>query len=842
MKTMGYFEILNVLGISIGEGITDFEFTGVSTDTRTISAGDLFIALNGENFRGSDFADVAVRKGARAIVSSDDISVDVPVIHVDDTLAAYQELAAHYREKFNIPVIAVTGSNGKTTTKNMIYTILSSRYHVLASDKNYNNGIGLPRTVFMLDESHQFAVLEMGMNHLGEIDRLTRIAKPSVAVITNVGKAHIGLLGSQENIKKAKLEIVNGLVENGILILNGDDAYLSDVRGDHFRVSYVGIEHNGDLLAKDIRVDNTKIVFTVCNGNESSECILPAIGIHNVYNALEAINCCIQFGFSLSDACYALSLYESSPMRNEIAFDKGVIIIKDYYNSSPESVSAAIDNLVRYKTSGRRIAVLGQMHELGQYSGVEHERIARLCHEKKLDHVFFIGNDCESFKLGIGNTPCDCFMANERQKLQESLLSYVNLKHLRARDIVLIKGSRATKMEEIYENLKVYINAYKSDYVALSPSPTKLYVDVGAIKFNYLQLRNSLEKGVEIMPMVKANAYGCGSDIIANVFKDCKYLAVADIKEASLIRRLLPESNIMIIYQPVHDDIDEIVKGNYISAVSDISFAKELNEKARDNNVKCRIHIEVDTGAGRLGISVSGSKQFATEISDLKNLSVEGIFMHYVCADSFADEDLVFTKLQTERFQSAVSDIESILGTVKYKHACAGAAIFNRNAAHYNMVRPGYMLYGYYPSDELKSMIDLKPALKFVSVILKITDYDEGTPISYNRRFVTNRKSRIATVAVGYSDGIYRKLYHPENLKNGCFVVNGQRAPIVGSICMDLTMIDITDIEGEVNVGDEVAVFDNVNVTVDEMADICETIGYEIIARIEDKADRIEAF
>jgi alanine racemase len=179
---------------------------------------------------------------------------------------------------------------------------------------------------------------------------------------------------------------------------------------------------------------------------------------------------------------------------------------------------------------------------------------------------------------------------------------------------------------------------------------------------------------------------------------------------------------------------------------------------------------------------------------------------------------------------------------VPYKQSSAGAAIFNQNAGHFDMVRPGYMLYGYYPSTMLYKKVLLKPALKFVSVIIQIKEHRIGVPISYNRTFVTKRKSRIATVSVGYSDGVSRRLFHVNNERNGCFVINGQRAPIVGTICMDLTMVDITDIEGEVSVGDEVAIFDNANVTIEEMADICQTIGYEIISQIEDKADRVECF
>jgi alanine racemase len=186
--------------------------------------------------------------------------------------------------------------------------------------------------------------------------------------------------------------------------------------------------------------------------------------------------------------------------------------------------------------------------------------------------------------------------------------------------------------------------------------------------------------------------------------------------------------------------------------------------------------------------------------------------------------------------------MEKNLGEIPYKHACASAAIFHQSTIHLNMVRPGYMLYGYYPEKSLHNKVMLKPALKFVSVILQINRHKAGTSISYGRKFTTIRNSIIATVAVGYSDGINRRLFHRTNKKNGCFVVNGQCAPIVGTICMDLTMIDITDIIGEVKVGDEVAVFDNVNMTIEEMAEICDTIGYEVISQIEDKADRVEQF
>jgi alanine racemase len=814
---------------------------GVSTDTRSLKKGDIYIALKGNNFDGHDFVSIAQTKGACAVVCSKDVDTPLPVLKVNDTLIALQNLAAYYRTKFNIPIIAVTGSNGKTTAKNMIAAVLAAKFRVFFTDKNYNNEIGLPKSMLELDDSYDVAVFEMGMNHFGEIETLSKIAKPDIAVITNIGKAHIGNLGSQENILKAKLEILSGLKKDGLLLLNADDKLLRDIKLDTHEVVFVGEGNSPDgISAANIQADDNPSSFDVVYKGQSYSCSLPAIGKHNVTNALFALYCGIKLGIGIKEAIDEIKRFTVSSMRTEVAYVKGITIIKDYYNSSPDSARAALEVLANYPSSGKKIAVLGEIFELGEFSAPEHINLAKTCNEKKLDYTFFIGVDYECFKKEIKSG--ESFNGCERDAFSKSIKNYISSGNLNKGDVILIKGSRGMKMEEFYEPLKSYINAAMSDSTHLPPSATKLYVDINAVKFNYSQIKKEVGSQVEIMPMVKANAYGCGTDIIANVFRNSRYLAVADIKEAALIRRILPEANIVIIYQPYAADIEEIVSGGYTVSVSNLDFAKKLNDEAGKYNKKIRIHIEIDTGAGRLGLNISECKKFAMSIKEFKSLIVEGVFMHYACADSFSKDDLEFTKRQTVLFKEAAACIEGVLGAIPYKHACAGAAIFNKNAAHFNMVRPGYMIYGYYPSEALRGKILLKPVLKFVSVILQIKEYEKGTPVSYNRRFVTKRKSRIATVSAGYSDGISRKLFDPKNKKNGCFAVNGQRAPIAGTVCMDLTMIDITGIKGDVNVGDEVAIFDNVNVTVEEMAGICGTIGYEIISQIEDKADRVESF
>ena len=831
-------EIYSCLGIEISLNINDVEISGVSTNTRTLNEGELFFALKGENFDAHDYIDIAVQKGACAVVVSKSVLDDIiPNIIVDDPLSAMQKIAAYCRSKINIPVIAVTGSSGKTTTKDMIAHILSTKYKVYSTNKNFNNEIGLPQSVFEVDEKHEIAVFELGMGHKGEIELLSNIVRPDISVITNIGLAHIEFLGSRENIFSAKMEIIEGMKNGGKIVLNSDDDLLRTVKLTQLETIFVGSGILGKevLTFSDVVQTTNSIFFSLHKGSEKYNCSMPIIGVHNINNALLALECALQFNIPIKEAILSLSRYNTSSMRNEVALVKGIYIIKDYYNANPNSVKAALTTLASYQTTGNKIAILGDMGELGNHSYSSHSDIAKLCSELPIYKTFLVGqNYTEAVKK---ENLKDGEIFKEKLDLINTLKRFIKDKQLSYGDVVLIKGSRSMKMEEVYENIKSFINAEYSDYVSLPPSSTRLYIDITAIKENFNKIRHVLADNVEIMPMLKANAYGSGSEIIANTLNSCKYVAVADVKEAAMVKRVLPHVKIVIIYQPALQDIYEILDNDFIPAVSNLEFVEFMDLEAKKRNKTIDVHVEVDTGAGRLGVSIDECAEFFTKIKTLSNTSVDGIFMHYACAESSDENDMKFTERQTFLFNKSILEAEKIIGNINYKHSCCGAAIFNKKCEHHNMVRPGYMLYGYYPSQELRKKVSLSPALRFSSVIIQIKECDVGSSIGYNRTFITNRVSQIATVSVGYSNGLSRRMSN-----KGYMVVNGQRAPIVGTVCMDITMIDITDITGEVKIGDEVDIFDNINVTVEEMAEICDTIGYEIITRIEDKADRVEMF
>ena len=366
----------------------------------------------------------------------------------------------------------------------------------------------------------------------------------------------------------------------------------------------------------------------------------------------------------------------------------------------------------------------------------------------------------------------------------------------------------------------------------MNSNPNRLYIDAKAVEHNYQQLKAKVGPKVKIVPVLKANAYGCGLKEIISLFENLDYFAVGNIREAGELKTLSPKSDVLLIYQSLITDIETIVINDYISAVSDYFFALALNQSALKHHKKIRVHLEIDTGMSRFGIKFDEVESFATKIKRLDNIIVEGVFMHYAVANSLKASDLAFTKRQTALFKEAVKKVEAILGSVKYIHACSGAAVFNPETEIFNMIRPGYILYGYYGDSAFKTRVKLKPALKLVAKIISVTKYEKGVTIGYLRKFMTKRRSQIATISIGYADGLPRGLSNVESNPQTFVVINQQRVPIAGIICMDITMLDVTGIKGEIKPGDDVYIFDNEKVTLEEHAAKLDTSGYEVITRI----------
>lgn len=425
--------------------------SGVSTDTRTIQRGDLYIAVKGENFDGNDFIAQAAENGAAAAISDRAEGADgfgIPIIAVEDSRAAQLKLARHYRDRFSVKLCGVTGSVGKTSTKDMIYAVLSARFNTLKTEGNFNNDIGLPKTLFRLDESCGAAVIEMGMSDLGEISALSKSAAPDCAVITNIGYCHIENLKTRENILKAKLEILDGARENAPLILCGDDEYLRTVDIAGRRVIRYGFGADCEVRAEDIVHLEDGEKFTLAADGKRYSAQIPISGEHHILNALAAFCVGREFGMQAADIIPAFMDYQASGMRQKTEQRGGLTLILDCYNASPTSMKTSLSVLKSRKTGGRRIAVLGDMLELGEMSRQLHEQLAD-CVCDSADACFLYGEQMAFCADKLLQRGFAVFRDTDKQRLADRLNSFA-----REGDVLLFKGSRGMKMEEIAEKIR----------------------------------------------------------------------------------------------------------------------------------------------------------------------------------------------------------------------------------------------------------------------------------------------------------------------------------------------------------------------------------------------------
>lgn len=446
-------EVLEATGAVLAGAGQTRSFTGVSTDTRTLKPGNIFVALKGARFDGHDFLVRAADSGATGfIISNKDafIPEKTTAFIVDDTLQALQDLARFRRRRFAIPLVAVTGSNGKTTTKDMLAAVLSSRFQVLKTEANYNNDIGLPLTLFNLTGQHQVAVVEMGMRGLGEIRRLAQVALPTVGVITNVGETHVELLGSVENIAAAKAELVEALDAEGLAVLNYDIPLVRAMQAKTAaRASQYGLSADADVRAENLQADNQGTVFDCVSKYGRFTATVPLAGRHNVYNALAAITVGLELGLSPAEISSGLLEFVPSAMRLHIDTIGDYTIINDAYNASPLSMAAAIETLGTV-AQGRRVAVLGDMLELGELAEDAHRQIGRKLAEEGVKIVITVGDLAgyiaeEALAEGVDVTVA-CGSHDEAQEALRKLI--------RPGDTVLIKGSRGMKMEKVLELFK----------------------------------------------------------------------------------------------------------------------------------------------------------------------------------------------------------------------------------------------------------------------------------------------------------------------------------------------------------------------------------------------------
>jgi UDP-N-acetylmuramoyl-tripeptide--D-alanyl-D-alanine ligase len=450
-------------GKIIFEGIYE-GFNNVNSDTRKIEKKDLFIALKGENFNGNNYIKQASEKGA-SICIVDEINYDdseirpyTTIIKVENTRSALLDLAQYYRSILDIKVIGITGSVGKTSTKDLVAAALSYKFKVFKTEGNFNNEIGLPHMIFKLDNSYDIAVLEMGMNNLGEIHNMAKAAKPDIAVITNIGTAHIGRLKSRENILKAKLEITDFFSSENILVLNNGNDLLSTVKSNKFKINTVSLNDRSNLSAFNIKLMENSIEFSVKENdfdiNEKIDVMAP--GKHSVINSLLAVMCARLFKLTYNEIRLGFKNLETTKMRLEIIQGKKFKIINDCYNANPDSMKAAIDVLSDFD-GNRKIAVLGTMGELGEKSQELHEEIGEYASKLGVNLLIALGEYSIYYKRGFEKLSINNRKIMEFKNYDEAV-NFLTGSYIETGDVLLVKASRTMRFESIVEKLKENIN------------------------------------------------------------------------------------------------------------------------------------------------------------------------------------------------------------------------------------------------------------------------------------------------------------------------------------------------------------------------------------------------
>lgn len=458
MKQITVQDIINISNAKLICGNKEIVCENFSNDTRQIQQGDVYIGIKGEKVDGNKFYETAFQNGAKVCILEDEKVVkqlenkykDNAILIVENATKAVQQIAKYKRELYNIPVIAITGSNGKTSTKDMVASVVSQKYNTLKTQGNFNSQIGLPLTILRLKEQEAM-VVEMGMNQLNEISALTNVAKPTIAIITNVGTSHIGLLGSRENILKAKLEILEGLSKDGTLIINNDNDLLHEWnnKNEKYKVITFGIDNKSDFMAKNIKMTEQGSNFELINENLKVQ--VPVGGKHFVYNSLCAIAVGKLLKIEQEKIVEGIKSFELTKRRMDVKKSKnGAIIINDTYNANYDSVKSGIEYLAQIK-SNRKIAVLGDMLELGEFSKELHQKVGEEIIKNKIDILVTVGKEAKN----IVKKAIELGLQQENIYQLENTEEAVKLlnKIIHSQDAVLVKASNSMKFENIIEGI-----------------------------------------------------------------------------------------------------------------------------------------------------------------------------------------------------------------------------------------------------------------------------------------------------------------------------------------------------------------------------------------------------
>ena len=795
-------------------GDTDFKLSVISIDSRTIpfSSGSVFFALTGKTRDGHDYIEELMHKGVKCFVVSGTYSPsvilpEVTLIKVKDTLQALQDFAAFIRSEYKGTLIGITGSNGKTIVKEWIYQVLRNIYPIYRSPRSYNSQVGVPLSLSLLENVYSITVIEAGISFPGEMANLQKMINPDIGIFTNIGEAHQENFSGYREKLEEKLLLFKRCKQ---LIYCCDNDLIHETAREKLppgvKLISWGFSAKSDYKIERISKKNHKTFLKIFEINK--EFVIPFTDDASIENAMHVLVFCLSFNIPFEILTESLPKLEAVEMRLEILRGfNSCTIISDSYNSDIRSVQNSLDLLMQQNQHSKRTVILSDIFQSGKTEYELYTDIAELIRSGNIDQFIGIGQ-------GIG--------ANKSLFSKESLFYSDTESFIRSgvwstfRDqAILVKGSRLFEFERITHLLQE------------KSHQTILEINLTSLVSNYNTYRSLLEPGTRIMAMVKAFSYGSGSFEIANKMQFLKadYLAVAFADEGVELRKNGINLPVMVMNpDPLsfwtiveHKLEPEIYSPGILEAF--IRFAD------RNGLVRYPVHIKLDTGMHRLGFDRNDMPALLKQIPS-PFYDVISVYSHLAAADEHTHDD--FTREQINCFKTMCEEIRIVNGKSFLMHLLNSAGIVRFPEASYDMVRLGIGLYGI----EIVDKQGLKEVSTFKTHISQIRIVNKGETIGYNRKGKADELVRIATVPVGYADGIPRKLGNGA----GKFLVNGHLAAIIGNVCMDMCMLDITGIDaGE---GDEVIIFGPGH-SVNILAKAAETIPYEILTGIPERVKRV---
>jgi alanine racemase len=784
-------------------------------DSRKVIVSDssVFFALKSSRRNGHEFIAALYAKGLRQFVVDKDFNCSgfpmANFLKVNDTILAMQQIAAYHRNQFSYPVIGITGSNGKTIVKEWLSAMLSSKFHIVKSPRSFNSQIGVPLSVWQMSQEHQLGIFEAGISQKGEMERLQKVIKPSICIFTNIGSAHDEGFASQSEKIQEKLILARNAK---ILIYNSDQTDLHQYVLENNMANTFSWGSNGkDLIVQYIKQIHLRTELKLSFREKDFTLEIPFSDQASIQNVMQVVATMLWLGIEPEYiAEKALSLY---PLQMRLELREGVNncqLIDDAYNNDFAGLTTALDFLDQQKQKSSKTVILSDLFEYGRNPAAMYAEIAQIIQNKGIDKVIGIGNELKSFGYFFGDKASFFGSTDE-------FLSNTNMDAFH-NELILIKGARKFQFEKIVQWLTGKMHG------------TVLEINLDALSHNLNFYRSILKPQTKIMVMVKAFAYGSGSAEVGSLlqFHKVDYLGVAYADEGIQLRKdgiTLP----IMVMNPSASAFSKLVQYNLEPEIYSFKLFAELLDSKLVQEKRIPIHLKIDTGMHRLGFEEKDLVELNKLLSKhAKRIEVKSVFTHLAAADD--EEFNPFTTQQLDSFEKICVKIEQTLGYLFIRHALNSAGIVRFPDRQMDMVRLGIGLYGVEASGIDQRV--LLPVGTLKTTISQIKEVCSGESVGYSRKGKVEINKRIATIAIGYADGYSRRFGNGV----GQVLINNTLCPIIGNVCMDMCMVDISGVDAQE--GDTAIVFGK-KPDILSSAQRIGTIPYEILTGIGERVKRV---